>query len=74
MMISLRIPRYFAICNICCVTSYISKPKSHAKHLWCKKGAAKYNRIIPASECMNRLAITNSDIRMQSWFSILNTL
>ena len=35
------------------------------KHLQCKKGVAKKNRIIPGSECVNRLGTTRSDIRIQ---------
>ena len=35
------------------------------KHIHCKNNAAKLSRIIPGSECTNRLATTGSDIRMQ---------
>ena len=47
---------------------------SHAKttSVW-KKSAAKQNRNIPGSECMNRLVI-RSDIRIQPKLCMLNTL
>ena len=35
------------------------------KHLWCNKGAANWSKIIPGSECMNRLVATRSDIIIQ---------
>ena len=34
------------------------------KHLWCKRSVAKESRIIPGSECMNRLATARSNIRI----------
>ena len=48
--------------------------KSHVKHLQCKKGVAKYSRIIPGRESMNRLVTTRSDIKMWLRLSILTTL
>ena len=37
------------------------------------EGVAKYSRIIPGSECLNKLAIARSDIRIRPRLSILNT-
>ena len=52
---------------------YKSNDISCKKHLQCKKGVAKQNRIIPGSECMNRLATIRSDTTLQPRLRILNT-
>ena len=41
------------------------------KHLQCEENHSQVNKIIPGGECMKKLMITRSDIRMQRRLSIL---